>query len=103
MFASETRPTVVRASALEEGTSEGLPVRSRHVGDAVLECNTTRRIDFALFMVEGRRALASATARVRISIAATLAFPIGEAPQDWSRADKDGVAGHSETRRNRQP
>ncbi|MEZ5278512.1 MAG: NAD(P)H-binding protein [Opitutaceae bacterium] len=52
VFASKTRWTVVRASDLEEGESEGLPVWSRHVGDPVLESNRTRRIDFALFMVE---------------------------------------------------
>lgn len=52
IFASETRWTVVRGSDLEEGESEGLPVWSRHVGDPILESNRTRRIDFALFMVE---------------------------------------------------
>ena len=52
IFASETRWTVVRGSDLEEGESQGLPVWSRHVGDAVLASNRTRRIDFALFMVE---------------------------------------------------
>ena len=52
IFASETRWTVVRGSDLEEGESQGLPVWSRHVGDPVLESNLTRRIDFALFMVE---------------------------------------------------
>ena len=52
VFASKTRWTVVRGSDLEEGESEGLPVWSRHVGDPVLESNRTRRIDFALFMVE---------------------------------------------------
>jgi putative NAD(P)-binding protein len=52
VFASDTRWTVVRGSDLEEGESEGLPVWSRHVGDAVLESNRTRRVDFALFMVE---------------------------------------------------
>ncbi len=51
IFASKRRWTVVRGSDLEEGESEGLPVWSRHVGDAVLESNRTRRIDFALFMV----------------------------------------------------
>ena len=51
IFASNTRWTVVRGSDLEEGESEGLPVWSRHVGDAILESNRTRRIDFALFMV----------------------------------------------------
>jgi hypothetical protein len=52
IFASDTRWTVVRGSDLEEGPSQGLPVWSRHVGDPVLESNLTRRIDFALFMVE---------------------------------------------------
>jgi NAD(P)-dependent dehydrogenase (short-subunit alcohol dehydrogenase family) len=52
IFASDTRWTVVRGSDLEEGDSEGLPVWSRHVGDPVLESNITRRVDFALFMVE---------------------------------------------------
>ena len=52
VFASDTRWTVVRGSDLEEGASQGLPVWSRHVGDPILESNLTRRIDFALFMVE---------------------------------------------------
>jgi NAD(P)-dependent dehydrogenase (short-subunit alcohol dehydrogenase family) len=52
VFASDTRWTVVRGSKLEEGESQGLPVWSRHVGDPVLESNLTRRVDFALFMVE---------------------------------------------------
>lgn len=51
IFASDTRWTVVRGSDLEEGDSQGLPVWSRHVGDAVLASNRTRRVDFALFMV----------------------------------------------------
>src|SRR6476659_9013140 len=51
-FPSDTRWTVVRGSDLEEGESQGLPVWSRHVGDPVLESNLTRRVDFALFMVE---------------------------------------------------
>ena len=51
VFASDTRWTVVRGSDLEEGDSVGLPVWSRHVGDAILESNITRRADFALFMV----------------------------------------------------
>lgn len=51
IFASTTRWTVVRGSDLEEGESQGLPVWSRHVGDAVLASNLTRRVDFALFMV----------------------------------------------------
>jgi hypothetical protein len=52
VFASDTLWTVVRGSALEEGESQGLPVWSRHVGDPILESNITRRVDFALFMVE---------------------------------------------------
>jgi NAD(P)-dependent dehydrogenase (short-subunit alcohol dehydrogenase family) len=52
VFASDTRWTVVRGSDLEEGESQGLPVWSEHVGDAILESNLTRRVDFALFMVE---------------------------------------------------
>jgi hypothetical protein len=52
VFASETQWTVVRGSDLEEGESQGLPVWSRHVGDPILESNLTRRVDFALFMVE---------------------------------------------------
>jgi NAD(P)-dependent dehydrogenase (short-subunit alcohol dehydrogenase family) len=52
IFASDTRWTVVRGSDLEEGDSEGLPVWSRHVGDPILESNITRRVDFALFMVD---------------------------------------------------
>jgi NADPH:quinone reductase-like Zn-dependent oxidoreductase len=52
VFASDTRWTVVRGSDLEEGESQGLPVWSRHVGDPILKSNITRRVDFALFMVE---------------------------------------------------
>ncbi len=52
VFASDTRWTVVRGSGLEEGESQGLPVWSRHVGDPILESDITRRVDFALFMVE---------------------------------------------------
>jgi hypothetical protein len=52
IFASDRRWTVVRGSDLEEGDSQGLPVWSRHVGDPMLASNLTRRVDFALFMVE---------------------------------------------------
>ena len=52
VFESDARWTVVRGSDLEEGESEGLPVWSRHVGDPILASNRTRRVDFALFMVE---------------------------------------------------
>jgi hypothetical protein len=52
IFASDTLWTVVRGSDLEEGESQGLPVWSRHVGDPILQSNLTRRVDYALFMVE---------------------------------------------------
>jgi NADPH:quinone reductase-like Zn-dependent oxidoreductase len=52
VFASDTLWTVVRGSDLEEGESQGLPVWSRHVGDPILESNMTRRVDYALFMVD---------------------------------------------------
>jgi hypothetical protein len=52
VYASDTSWTVVRGSNLEEGESQGLPVWSRHAGDPILASNLTRRIDFALFMVE---------------------------------------------------
>ena len=52
IFESDTRWTVVRGSDLEEGESQGLPVWSRHVGDPILASNITRRVDYALFMVE---------------------------------------------------
>jgi hypothetical protein len=51
VFASEALWTVARGSDLEEGESQGLPVWSRHVGDPILESNSTRRVDYALFMV----------------------------------------------------
>lgn len=52
VFSSSTRWTVVRGSDLEEGESQGLPVWSRHVGDPILDSNITRRVDYALFMVD---------------------------------------------------
>jgi len=52
IFASNTRWTVVRGSDIEEGESQGLPVWSSHVGDTILASNRTRRVDYALFMVE---------------------------------------------------
>lgn len=52
IFASDRHWTVVRGSDLEEGPSEGLPIWREHVGDPALAGNRTRRIDFALFMVE---------------------------------------------------
>jgi hypothetical protein len=55
VFASDARWTVVRGSDLEEGESQGLPVWSTHVGDPILASNMTRRVDYALFMVEALR------------------------------------------------
>jgi hypothetical protein len=52
VFASDALWTVVRGSDIEEGESQGLPVWSRHVGDPILSSNMTRRVDYALFMVE---------------------------------------------------
>ncbi|MFG1818073.1 NAD(P)-dependent oxidoreductase [Kribbella sp. NPDC049174] len=52
IFASDRRWTIVRGSDLEEGESQGLPAWSQHVGDPILASNLTRRVDFALFMVE---------------------------------------------------
>jgi NAD(P)-dependent dehydrogenase (short-subunit alcohol dehydrogenase family) len=52
IFGSNTKWTVVRGSDLEEGESQGLPVWSNHVGAPILRSNLTRRVDFALFMVE---------------------------------------------------
>ena len=51
IFQSNRRWTVVRASDLEEGESEGLPIWRDHVGDPALKSNRTRRVDFGLFMV----------------------------------------------------
>lgn len=52
IFESKTLWTVVRGSGLEEGESQGLPIWRPHVGDPALKSDRTRRIDFALFMVE---------------------------------------------------
>ena len=52
IFSSDKKWTVVRGSDLEEGESQGIPVWSDHVQDPILASNKTRRIDFALFMVE---------------------------------------------------
>ena len=46
---------ISRGSDLEEGESQGLPAWSRHVGDPILASNITRRVDYALFMVEALR------------------------------------------------
>jgi hypothetical protein len=52
VFTSPAKWTVVRGSDLEEGESQGLPVWSRHVGDPILASNMTRRVDYALFMID---------------------------------------------------
>ncbi|MFI6505001.1 NAD(P)-dependent oxidoreductase [Nonomuraea typhae] len=52
IFASNRLWTVVRGSDLEEGESQGLPEWSHHIGDPILASNLTRRVDFALFMIE---------------------------------------------------
>jgi hypothetical protein len=52
IFASDTQWTVMRGNDLQEGESQGLPVWSQHAGDPILGSNLTRRVDFALFMVE---------------------------------------------------
>jgi len=52
IFSSNSRWTVVRGGSLEEGESQGLPTWGKHVGDPILESDLTRRVDFALFMVE---------------------------------------------------
>jgi uncharacterized protein YbjT (DUF2867 family) len=51
VFGSDRDWTIVRASDLEEGDTEGLPVWAANVGDPILASNRTRRTDFALFMV----------------------------------------------------
>lgn len=51
IFHSDKQWTVVRCSDIEEGEAEGLPIWREHVGDAGLERNRTRRVDFAHFML----------------------------------------------------
>lgn len=83
VFASDTRWTVVRGSDLEEGESQGLPVWSRHVGDPILASNITRRVDFALFMVEALTTDAlihEAPAIVGCRTPSALAHPPGRTP-----------------------
>jgi len=41
----------MRVCVVEASGKLGQYVWSRHVGDAILESNLTRRVDFALFMV----------------------------------------------------
>jgi len=81
VFTSDTRWTVVRGSDLEEGESQGLPVWSRHVGDPILESNITRRVDFALFMVEAienDELVHEAPAIVGCKTASALAYATGK-------------------------
>ncbi|MFZ1681072.1 MAG: NAD(P)H-binding protein [Rhizobiaceae bacterium] len=70
IFDSTRDWTVVRGSDLEEGESEGLPLWADHVDDPAIAHNRTRRVDFALFMVDAltnpaliRRAPAIASCR----------------------------------------
>ena len=79
MFASDTRWTVVRGSELEDGESQGLPVRSWHVGDPILASNITRRVDFALLMVaalENDKLIHEAPAIVGCRTPSALAMPL---------------------------
>ena len=85
IFASDSRWTVVRGSDLEEGESQGLPVWSRHVSDPILESNRTRRVDFALFMVEALENdelihEAPAIVGCRTPSALAHAVPVGSSP-----------------------
>ena len=83
IFASDTRWTVVRGSDLEEGESQGLPVWSRHVGDSILESNMTRRVDYALFMVEALKndeLIHEATAIVGCRTPSALAYAAAAGP-----------------------
>ncbi len=79
IFASKTSWTVVRGSDLEEGESQGLPVWSAHVGDPILASNKTRRVDFALFMIEALKndsLIHEAPAIVGCQTSSALAFAI---------------------------
>jgi hypothetical protein len=88
IFASHTRWTVVRGSDLTEGESQGLPVWSRHVGDPILASNITRRVDYALFMVEALTndaLIHEAPAIVGCRTASALAHAATGNPQHQSR------------------
>jgi hypothetical protein len=91
IFASGLRWTVVRGSDLEEGDSQGLPVWSEHVGDAILASNLTRRIDFALFMVDALTddALVQKAPAIvgRATASAVATLGASRAPQASSRAE----------------
>jgi hypothetical protein len=83
IFASNALWTVVRGSDLEEGESQGLPVWSRHVGDPILASNRTRRVDYALFMVEALtndELIREAPAIVGCRTASALAYPAASGP-----------------------
>jgi hypothetical protein len=87
VFGSDSRWTVVRGSDLEEGESQGLPVWSRHVGDPILASNRTRRVDFALFMVEALvndQLIHEAPAIVGCRTASALAHATAAAPERGS-------------------
>lgn len=89
IFASDTRWTVVRGSDLEEGESQGLPVWSEHVGDPILESNLTRRIDFALFMVDALtrdELIQKAPAIVGRKSESALAYGAARRPEEGARA-----------------
>jgi hypothetical protein len=94
IFASDSLWTVVRGSDLEEGESQGLPVWSRHVGDPILDSNLTRRVDFALFMVnalERDELIHEAPAIVGCSTPSALVHAVpSQAVRDWPlREDED--------------
>lgn len=52
IYASDAAWTLVRASTLEEGRGQGLPIAGEHVGDPILASDRMRRVDYALYMVE---------------------------------------------------
>jgi len=55
VFDGDTKWTVARGCALDEGPSQGTPRWARHIGDPVLASGlaaTMRRVDFARFMVD---------------------------------------------------
>jgi hypothetical protein len=90
VFSSDTRWTVVRGSSLEEGESQGLPVWSRHVGDPILKSNITRRVDFALFMVEALEndeLIHEAPAIVGCQTPSALAHAVNESEEPKPRPD----------------
>jgi len=99
IFASDRSWTVVRSSNLEEGPSEGLPVWSHHVGDPVLQSNRTRRVDFALFMVDALtrseliRQAPAIVSRQSASALAHAAFPCGGPSRHQDAPQTDATKG----------